>query len=158
METHMSRRILSWRNLAAVSAVSLLAACAQPQPPALIAANPPPTPPGPNATWYHVEFPTGSHAIDGSGQATVADVTSFMQKNPDAVATIIGKTDSVGSANYNMHLSHMRADAVRDALVYHSNVAADRVETRWTGETRQRVATTDNVPAEPNRVVDIAIH
>ena len=154
----MSGRILSWRNLAAVGTVSLLAACAQPQVPAMTASNPPPVPPGPNATWYHVEFTTGSHAIDSAGQTTVADVTNFMQKNPNAIATIIGKTDSVGSPNYNMHLSHMRADAVRDALVYRSNVSADRVETRWTGETRQRVATADNVPAEPNRVVDIAIH
>jgi outer membrane protein OmpA-like peptidoglycan-associated protein len=57
-----------------------------------------------------------------------------------------------------MHLSHLRADAVRDALVYNSNVAADRVETRWTGETRQHVETGNGVAAEPNRVVDIAIH
>ena len=81
-----------------------------------------------------------------------------MQKNPATVATIIGKTDTVGSADYNMHLSHSRADTVRDALVYHSNVSADRVETRWTGEDRQRVATANNVPADSNRVVDIAIH
>jgi outer membrane protein OmpA-like peptidoglycan-associated protein len=154
----MSRQILSWRNLAAVGTVALLAACAQSQPPVMAASNPPPVPPGPNATWYHVEFTTGSHAIDSKGQVIVADVTTFMQQNPGAIATIIGKTDSVGSANYNMHLSHMRADAVRDALVYRSNVAADRVETRWTGETRQRVATADATPAEPNRVVDIAIH
>ena len=49
-------------------------------------------------------------------------------------------------------------DAVRDALVYHGNVAADRVETRWTGESRQTVVTANNVPAGANRVVDIAIH
>ncbi len=96
--------------------------------------------------------------MDAQGAQTVADMTKFLQQNPNTIATIIGKTDTVGSANYNMHLSHQRADAVRDALVYHSNVAADRVETRWTGETRQRVATADNVPTEQNRVVDIAVH
>ena len=88
----------------------------------------------------------------------VADVTNRLQQNPNEIATIIGRTDTVGGADYNMHLSHLRADAVRDALVYQSNVAADRVETRWTGETRQRVATAANVPAETNRVVDIAVH
>ena len=153
----MSQRTLSWHHLAAVGAISLLAACAQTSP-AMVASNPPPVPPGPNATWYHVEFTTNSHTLDAQGQLTVADVTNNLRQNPTAVATIIGKTDSVGSANYNMHLSHQRADAVRDALVYQSNIAADRVETRWTGETRQRVATANNVPAEPNRVVDIAIH
>ena len=153
----MSHRIFTWRNLAAAGTISLLAACAQSAPP-MVASNPPPVPPGPNATWYHVAFATGSHALDATGQATVADVTAFLRQNPNAVATIIGKTDTVGSANYNMHLSHERADAVRDALVYNANVTADRVETRWTGETRQHVATGSDVASEQNRVVDIAIH
>jgi outer membrane protein OmpA-like peptidoglycan-associated protein len=155
METQMSHRTLSWRNLAAVGTMALLTGWAQAQPPAMVASNPPPVPPGIGATWYHVEFVTGSHTIGTQGERTVAYVTKFMQQNPNAIATIVGETDTVGSADYNMHLSHQRADAVRDALVYHSNVAADRVETRWTGKTRQRVA---NVPAEANRVVDIAVH
>jgi outer membrane protein OmpA-like peptidoglycan-associated protein len=158
METQMSQRIFAWRNLAAVGTISLLAACAQTPPGAVAAANPPPTPPGGNATWYHVEFSSDSHAIGPQGQQVVANVTSALQQNPNEIATIIGKTDTVGSPDYNMHLSHLRADAVRDALVYHSNVAADRVETRWTGESRQRVATGNNTPEDGNRVVDIAIH
>jgi outer membrane protein OmpA-like peptidoglycan-associated protein len=152
----MSQNIRLWRGLAAAGTIAMLAGCAQT--PALVASNPPPVPPGPSATWYHIEFVTASHSIDAQGERTVADVTNFLQQHPDSIATIIGKTDTVGSANYNMHLSHQRADAVRDALVYHSNVAADRVETRWTGETRLHVATNGNVPEEPNRVVDIAIH
>jgi outer membrane protein OmpA-like peptidoglycan-associated protein len=152
----MSQHILSWRGLAAVGTIAVLAGCAQT--PARIASNPPPVPPGPNATWYHVDFVTASHTIDAQGEQTVANVTNFLQQHPDSIATIIGKTDTVGSANYNMHLSHQRADAVRDALVYHGNVAADRVETRWTGETRLRVATAGNDPEALNRVVDIAVH
>jgi outer membrane protein OmpA-like peptidoglycan-associated protein len=57
-----------------------------------------------------------------------------------------------------MRLSHRRADAVRDALVYDGHVAAERVETRWTGESRTGVPTGDAVAAASNRVVDIAIH
>jgi outer membrane protein OmpA-like peptidoglycan-associated protein len=138
--------------------LSLLGACAQSSMPYAVASNPPPIPPGPNATWYHVEFGSNSRTIDAAGQATVADVTAVLQQNPRAIATIIGKTDTVGSPDYNMHLSHLRADAVRDALVYNANVAADRVETRWTGETRQHVATANDVASASNRVVDIAIH
>jgi outer membrane protein OmpA-like peptidoglycan-associated protein len=154
----MSQLTRSWCNLAAAGTISLLTACAQTPPPATVASNPPPVPPGSDATWYQVDFTTDSHVIDTRGQRTVSEVTNFLQQNPNAIATIIGKTDTVGSANYNMHLSHQRADAVRDALVYHGNIAADRVETRWTGETRPRASTADNVSAEPNRVVDIAIH
>ncbi len=155
----MSRHTLSWRLLAAAGALSLIGACApNPPPPQMAQSNPPPVAPGPHAIWYHVNFDTGSYAIGAGGQTTVADVTAYLQHNPGTVATIIGKTDTVGSSNYNMHLSHHRADAVRDALVYNGNVAADRVETRWTGEDRQRVATATDVPEEANRVVDIAIH
>lgn len=153
----MLQHIPSWRHFVFVGTISLLAACAQ-TPPARVASNPPPVPPSPDATWYHIEFMTNSHTLGAQGQLTVADVTSMLGQNPNWIVTIIGKTDFVGSADYNMHLSHMRADSVRDALVYNSHVAADRVETRWTGETRQRLTTAANVPTDVNRVVDIAVH
>jgi OOP family OmpA-OmpF porin len=161
----MSQRIPSLRHLgrqlAAFSALSVLAACAQtqPMPPQpMVMSNPPPVAPGPGAVWFHVNFDTNSFAVDQAGSAVVADMTRFLQANPGAVATIIGRTDTVGSNDYNMRLSHRRADAVRDALVYSGAVSADRVETRWTGETRPIVATPNGAPAAINRVVDIAMH
>ncbi len=153
----MSLHTLQLRSLAAIGALCLLGACAQTAPRS-VASNPPPVPPGPSATWYHVEFGSNSRALDAAGTHTVADITEYMKLNPQSIATIIGKTDTVGSADYNMHLSHLRADAVRDALVYNANVAAERVETRWTGETREHVATGNDVAQASNRVVDIAIH
>ncbi len=157
METHMSQHKISWRHLAAVGVISLLGACAQ-NPPSAVASNPPPVAPGPSAVWHTVYFDTNSFDINDKGQKVVADVTAFLQQHPASVATIIGRTDTVGSADYNMHLSNRRADAVRDAIVYGGKLAPDRVETRWTGETRQGVPTEDNVAAAENRVVDIAIH
>lgn len=167
----MSTPMISWRQLVALGGVCLLGACAQTQPQTAaayqpsaasyqppVASNPPPVPPGRNAVWYHVSFDTNAVAISPDGQSVVADVTSYLQGNPNAIATIIGRTNTVGSPDYNMHLSHQRADAVRDALVYRGNVAADRVETRWTGETRLKVATAGDVADGSNRVVDIAIH
>jgi len=155
----MSRHIISthWRHAAAMAAIALLVSCAEP-PPRAVASNPPPVAPGRNAVWYHVSFDTNSFAVSANGQAVVTDVTSFLQAHPASIATIIGKTDTVGTAEYNMHLSHQRADAVRDLLVYSGNVAADRVETRWTGESGQHVATAVGVADASDRVVDIAIH
>jgi outer membrane protein OmpA-like peptidoglycan-associated protein len=157
METQMSRRTLSWRLLAAAGAISLLGACAQ-TPPQPVASNPPPVAPGPNAVWYTVAFDTNSFAVNADGQKVVNDVIAYLQRNPVAIATIIGRTDTVGSADYNMRLSRRRADAVRDALVYDGHVAQDRVETRWTGESRHVGTTGNDVAAAANRVVDIAIH
>jgi len=158
----MPRRTISWCQLAVMGALSLLGACAEtpppPPPPRPVASNPPLVAPGPTAVWHTVYFDTGSFAISAEGQKVVNDVIDILQRNPASVATIIGRTDSVGSADFNMRLSHRRADAVRDAVVYGGKVAQDRVETRWTGEARQGVPTTNAVAAAENRVVDIAIH
>jgi OOP family OmpA-OmpF porin len=153
----MSRNTMAWRRLAIVVGVSCLSACAEP-PHHAVASNPPPVAPGPTADWHAVYFDTNSFAIDANGQKVVNDVIASLQANPASVATIIGRTDSVGSNDYNMHLSHRRADAVRDAIVYDGKLPPDRVETRWTGETRKDVPTANDVAASENRVVDIAIH
>ena len=149
-------------RLAAFGALALLGACSQMYPyhAAEIApvSNPPPVAPGPQAIWYHVAFNTGSFAIDADGQGVVSNVVTYLVQNPTAEATIIGKTDSVGSPAYNMHLSHQRADAVRNAMVYDGKIAAELVETRWTGQTRQAVTTASDTAETANRVVDIAIH
>ena len=150
----------SWRHLGAIGMISLLAACTQPgeAPPHAVASNPPPVAPGPSAVWYTVSFDSSSFAVNDAGRSELKDVIAVMLKNPALSATIIGKTDTVGSPDYNMHLSHQRADAVRDALVYSGKIAADRVETRWTGERRPNVPTGNDVAAAQNRVVDIALH
>jgi outer membrane protein OmpA-like peptidoglycan-associated protein len=152
----MSRHNISWRQFAAVGAILLLGACAQAQGP--VASNPPPVAPGPSATWYTVSFDTGSYAVNAQGRKTIREVVAYMQHNPAAVATVIGRTDTIGTKDFNMHLSHRRADAVRDGLVYNGRVTMDRVETRWTGEARQNMPTPDETAAKQNRVVDIAIH
>jgi OOP family OmpA-OmpF porin len=161
----MSRRTLSWRYLAAVGAISLLGACAQTpsqavsaNPPHAVASNPPRVAPGPNTIWYSVSFATDSFALDPEGQKVANEVITALRNSPGSIATIIGRTDTIGSSDYNMHLSHQRADVVRDEIVYGGKVDADRVETRWTGETRQDVPTANNVARAANRVVDIAIH
>jgi OmpA-OmpF porin, OOP family len=162
----METQVLSWRYAGMMVAVLALAACAQtaqvsqsqPPPQPLAASNPPPVPPGPAAVWYHVAFDSNGIVVNAEGQKVIADVTGYLQRNPDAIATIIGRTDTVGTANYNMRLSHQRADAVRDALVYQNKVAAERVETRWTGERRQGAVGSNEVASASERVVDIAVH
>jgi len=152
----MSRHPISWRQLAAVGAISLLTACAQHSP--QTAASNPPGASGLNAVWYTVFFDSNSFAVDANGQKVINDVIAFLQHNPAASATIIGRTDEVGSADYNMHLSHRRADAVRDTIIYGGKLAPDRVEARWTGESREGVPNAKDVAAASDRVVDIAIH
>lgn len=112
---------------------------------------------GPGAVQYRAEFGSRSYRVSGVGKQNVAEVATYLQAHPSAVSTIIGRTDTVGSKDYNTQMSHRRADAVRDALAYGNKVSAAQVETRWTSEMDSGAPMGDEAAVEANRVADIAI-
>ena len=80
-----------------------------------------------------------------------------MQSNAELNATIIGKADTVGSAEFNEKLAQRRSEAVFSALVYTNHVPENRVEIRWTGERLPYLSTTDEKEEMLNRVVEIIV-
>ncbi len=151
-------------RIASFAAFAMLAGCAQQSQTA-----PPPTaynPPGAalgqvpagNITWFHVMFANNSTQIDTAGQQAITSAADSMQGNTASMVTVIGKTDSAGSAAGNMRLSKERANAVRMALLQTGKVSAQQIETRWTGERQQGAQTTSDVADVGNRVVDIGVH
>ena len=125
------------------------AATAQQQTPSL------PLPVG--STAHFVYFDTGAYALTPKDQDHIRDVAGMMQSTPAFVATIIGKTDSVGSAEFNQHLSQRRAEAVFEALVYTHKVPEDRVRLHWTGERLPYISAADEQAAAQNRMVAIIV-
>jgi outer membrane protein OmpA-like peptidoglycan-associated protein len=111
----------------------------------------------PGATAHFIYFPTGGHALDSKDQAQIHDVAGLMQSNPDLVATILGKTDSVGSVGFNERLSQRRADAVFEALVYDNKVSENRIQMCWTGERLPFTSTADETAAAQNRMAAIIV-
>lgn len=106
--------------------------------------------------WYRGYFETNKADIDDRGRMMI-DRAAYVAKNNAATRiSVIGRTDRVGSAASNMTLSQRRADWVRDALIA-AGVPADQIDTSWTGETKQRVATPDAIIERRNRVVDITV-
>ena len=81
----------------------------------------------------------------------------MMQSNPDFVGTILGKTDSVGSAGVNERLSQRRANAVFEALVYDNKVAENRIQMCWTGERLPFTSTADQTAEAQNRMAAIIV-
>lgn len=132
------------RRFALLSAVGFLAAG-----PTL--AQPPAT------TAYWISFPTGSSELHQSDLETIKGVANYMKLNPDMFATIEGKTDTVGSPEYNDRLSEKRAGAVFDALVYQNGITASRTHMHWTGERLPNVPTVDQEAELQNRVVVITL-
>jgi outer membrane protein OmpA-like peptidoglycan-associated protein len=151
-------------RIASVAAFALLTGCAQQSHSWATATpyNPPGAAlaqlPAANVTWFHVMFANNSTRIDAAGQQAINSAADSMQGNTALTATVIGKTDSAGSAAGNMRLSQERADAVRVALLETGKVSAQRIETHWTGERQQGAQTQSDVADVSNRVVDIGVH
>jgi len=71
-------------------------------------------------------------------------VAAFLQKNQQYLVEIQGNTDSTGPMAWNMKLSQMRADSVKDYLV-EQGIAADRLTTKGFGP---------NEPIAPNNTAE----
>ena len=111
----------------------------------------------PQATIYPVSFPTGSMTLHQADHETIHGVAAMMERDPGLTAIIIGKADTVGSAEYNEHLSFKRTVAVYEALVFAYSVPENRVEMRWTGDRLPVVPTGDETAELQNRVVNIVV-
>jgi len=109
------------------------------------------------STAHFVYFATGSYALTPEDQDHIRDVAGMILSTPGAVATIIGKTDSVGSAEFNEHLSQRRAEAVFEALVYTYKVPAHQIKLHWTGERLPYISTADEQAEAQNRMVAIIV-
>jgi len=144
----MSRSVVT-KSLAAAAVMGFFAANAA-------TAQQTQTPP-PTCTTHFVYFSTGSHALTPEDQDHIRDVAAMMQSTPTFVATIVGKADSVGSADFNKHLSQRRAEAVFEALVYTKKVPENRVQLHWTGERLPFVSTADEKAESQNRMVAIIV-
>ena len=111
----------------------------------------------PGATAHFIYFPTGGYALDAKDQDQIHDVAGMIHNTPDFVVTILGKTDSVGSAGFNEHLSQRRANAVFEALVYDNNVSENRIQMCWTGERLPFIVTADETAEAQNRMTAIIV-
>jgi len=104
-----------------------------------------------------VHFPTDGSTVNAADQDVIRGVAARMQGDPTLVATVIGRTDTVGSAAYNEKLSQRRAEAVFEALVYKNHVPENRVVLKWTGERQPSTSNEDEKENPANRVAEIIL-
>ena len=114
-------------------------------------------PPERGMTTYPVSFPSGSTALHQNDMETLRGVAAMMKRDPSLIATVIGKADTVGPAEFNEHLSQQRAEKVFGVLIHAYKVPADRVQMSWAGEWSPVVPTGQQVPELQNRVVEVVL-
>ena len=95
-------------------------------------------------TLGDVLFASGATSLRDEGMTSLVEVVDLLQTEPDKMIRIEGHTDSTGSAEENMRLSQLRAEAVQAALV-DLGVAAGRLSAVGMGE---------DYPIDSNDTVD----
>jgi len=82
----------------------------------------------------NIVFANGASELTAESQAILDRIVTGLQGQPRMHLKIVGHTDSVGAAGYNLGLSQARAAAVLDYLVA-AGIAAERLASDGAGET-----------------------
>jgi outer membrane protein OmpA-like peptidoglycan-associated protein len=99
-------------------------------------------------------FAFDSAEIKPEFRPTLDQVAEVLRGDPNVRITIIGFTDSVGSAEYNQRLSERRAQATADYLISRG-VGAGQVLARGLGESEPRASNATPEGRAQNRRVEI---
>ncbi|MEQ8602496.1 MAG: OmpA family protein [Marivibrio sp.] len=112
--------------------------------------------PAPEPVTYMVFFDFDSAALNDGAMAVVGLVEDRLPDYEDGFISIVGHTDTAGSAAYNSELSMRRAEAVREALTT-MGVAPGQMSVDARGESDPMIATGDGVRSPQNRRVAITV-
>ena len=101
-------------------------------------------------------FATDSASLTGALQNDLRSIAASLNNYPDTTVNIIGHTDNVGEAGYNLGLSQRRAQAVGSVLIG-AGVSSVRVRTIGRGEDQPVASNLDAAGRAQNRRVEIII-
>ena len=102
------------------------------------------------------EFDQLDPSLDSRDRLTL--VADFLQNNPDTFAVLAGFTDSVGNPEYNLKLSRMRSQNVKNYILeQQSNIDIDRIILFWFGSINPVAPNDTDEGRSKNRRVEIAI-
>ena len=95
-------------------------------------------------------------SLDSRDRLTL--VADFLRKNPDTFAIFAGFTDSVGNPEYNLKLSRMRTQYVKNYILeQQSRIDPDRIILFWFGSINPVAPNDTDEGRSKNRRVEIAI-
>jgi OOP family OmpA-OmpF porin len=90
-------------------------------------------------------------------QEQLNKVGAFMQANPNSYVVMHGYADNTGSSEYNMKLSHKRAEAVADYLADKFGIESKRMVVMWFGSLNPAASNDTEEGRKLNRRVEIAV-
>jgi outer membrane protein OmpA-like peptidoglycan-associated protein len=103
-----------------------------------------------------VSFASGSSSLDSRLFPTLDKIASTLNEYPETSITVVGYTDSVGSAEANQALSQRRASAVAEYLGQHG-VARNRMAVDSRGEAEPIADNETEAGRAQNRRVEMVV-
>jgi OOP family OmpA-OmpF porin len=147
---------------AAAITIAAPAPAAPPPPPAPRPAPPPPPPPPqrPVAPPHYsfdlamVHFRFDHADLTKGGQDTVKAIAETLKAHGEVNVDVVGHTDWIGTAAYNMKLSRARAETVRRLLVQ-LGIADTRITVKWRGKDEPMADNKTKAGRDMNRRVEV---
>lgn len=102
-------------------------------------------------------FGTGETELPSDAEPLLTRVRSAIRAFPGAAITVEGHTDARGDEGRNRALSEQRAIAVRDHLLLHLPISADRITAVGRGETRPLASNDTGEGRSLNRRIEVVL-
>jgi len=90
--------------------------------------------PAGNTVSILIQFDLNSAVIKPQYEASLANLATSMQANPNTTMEIGGHADATGDVRHNLDLSNRRAQSVRDYLIGVHGIAPSRLTARGYGQ------------------------
>jgi outer membrane protein OmpA-like peptidoglycan-associated protein len=108
------------------------------------------------ARRFNLYFFTGGDVLTPESRTLLAEVLEVVRTRVAPEVTVIGHTDTTGSAELNMALGLQRARLIREALMQ-EGLAEDLIDVVSHGQADLLVPTPDNTPEPRNRRVEVTV-
>lgn len=103
-----------------------------------------------------VFFDFDSAKLNGNSRQVVHDIAEAARSSPRRLIAVEGHTDSIGTVDYNQHLSFARAQSVVSALAS-EGVSRGRITARGFGESNPITSNSSAAGRQKNRRVEVII-
>lgn len=107
--------------------------------------------------FQNIEFDQGKYEIKAGMHAVLDEVALFLAANSDYTLEIGGHTDLAGDPKYNLELSQLRADVIREYITSKMKLAQDRVQAFGYGSTKPLLMEVTEEDRRMNRRVEFKL-
>lgn len=99
-------------------------------------------------------FASGSSALVGDDYPSLRMLADWLQADPARKVVLVGHTDASGALEANIKLSRLRAESVRQTLLYAQNISPEQVQAEGIGPLSPRVSNLTEEGRRQNRRVE----